>query len=224
MKDPKTKASIRAMKEKAPLYAKHAFWDTQPVPKFLAGQANPMGEIEKKETKDVQATPYALPETFTWCSIDVFNDKELNEVYELLKENYVEDNSGTFRFRYTPQFIKWALSPPNFIKDWIVGMRVKANNKLVGFISGIPVTTSIEGKQIKMAEINFLCVHSKLRTKRMAPVLIKEVTRRINVKGVWQAIYTAGKYIPTPISESNYWYRPINYKKLVDVFFEVRKI
>ena len=36
---------------------------------------------------------------------------------------------------------------------------------------------------MRMAEINFLCVHKKLRAKRLAPVLIKEVTRRINLKG-----------------------------------------
>lgn len=39
---------------------------------------------------------------------------------------------------------------------------------------------------IKTVEINFLCVHKKLRAKRLAPVLIKEVTRRVNKMGVWQ--------------------------------------
>ena len=39
---------------------------------------------------------------------------------------------------------------------------------------------------MKMCEINFLCVHKKLRSKRLAPVLIKEVTRRVNLLDVWQ--------------------------------------
>lgn len=39
---------------------------------------------------------------------------------------------------------------------------------------------------IKTVEINFLCVHKKLRAKRLAPVLIKEITRRVNRMGVWQ--------------------------------------
>lgn len=50
------------------------------------------------------------------------------------------------------------------------------------------------------AEINFLCIHKKLRSKRLAPVLIKEITRRCNIKGIFQAIYTAGIFLPTPIS------------------------
>jgi glycylpeptide N-tetradecanoyltransferase len=41
-------------------------------------------------------------------------------------------------------------------------------------------------QEIKMVEINFLCVHKKLRSKRLAPVLIKEITRRVNLKGIWQ--------------------------------------
>lgn len=37
-----------------------------------------------------------------------------------------------------------------------------------------------------MVEINFLCVHKKLRKHRLAPVLIQEITRRVNVTNVWQ--------------------------------------
>ncbi len=206
------------MKEMAPLYVKHSFWDTQPVPHFIpqAGEAA-QGEIEKREVKDIRTTPYPLPEAMEWAVIDPTNDKELEEVYELLKDNYVEDSAKSFRFRYTAAFLRWALTPPGYVKDWILGLRVKANHKLAGFISGVPAKIVVEGKAINMAEIDFLCVHAKLRTKRVAPVMIKEVTRRINLKQVWQAVYTGGKYIPTPISETFYYFRYINYKKLTDV-------
>lgn len=50
----------------------------------------------------------------------------------------------------------------------------------------------------KLTEINFLCVHKKLRSKRLAPVLIKEITRRSHIEGVFQAVYTAGVVIPRP--------------------------
>ena len=51
-----------------------------------------------------------------------------------------------------------------------------------------------------MVEINFLCVHKKLRSKRVAPVLIREVTRRVNCRGIFQAVYTAGVVLPKPVS------------------------
>ena len=37
------------------------------------------------------------------------------------------------------------------------------------------------------------------RSKRLAPVLIKEITRRVNLTGRWQAVYTAGTYVHTRI-------------------------
>lgn len=72
---------------------------------------------------------------------------------------------------------------------------------------------------IQVSEINYLCVHKKLRSKRLAPVLIKEVTRQCHLKGVFQAIYTAGVVIPTPISICRYYHRSLNIPKLVDTRF-----
>ncbi len=55
-----------------------------------------------------------------------------------------------------------------------------------------------------MVEINFLCVHKKLRSKRVAPVLIREITRRVNLTGIFQAVYTAGVVLPKPVSTCRY--------------------
>ncbi len=78
---------------------------------------------------------------------------------------------------------------------------------------------NINGKVIKVAEINYLCVHKKLRSKRLAPVLIKEITRRVNLRDIWQATYTAGVVFPTPIGQARYWHRSLNPKKLIEIGF-----
>lgn len=70
-----------------------------------------------------------------------------------------------------------------------------------------------------MVEINFLCVHKKLRSKRMAPVLIREITRRVHRNGLFQAVYTAGIVLPKPVSTCTYWHRSLNPKKLIEVKF-----
>lgn len=62
-------------------------------------------------------------------------------------------------------------------------------------------------------------MHKKLRSKRLTPVLIKEVTRRINLTGVFQAVYTVGSYLPTPVTANQYYHRALNTKKLVDTGF-----
>ena len=75
-----------------------------------------------------------------------------------------------------------------------------------------------------MVEINFLCVHKKLRSKRLAPVMIKEITRRVNLCDVWQAAYTAGVVLPKPVSVCRYWHRSLNPKKLIEVGFSTLQV
>jgi len=117
--------------------------------------------------------------------IDLGNEEHLQELYQLLVDHYVEDDDGEFRFDYSTTFLKWALNPPGFYPEWIVGIRDKAKGTLYAFISGIPVHMTIQGKPVLMAEINFLCAHKKLRSLRIAPVLIQEITRRVNLKNIW---------------------------------------
>jgi len=108
---------------------------------------------------------------------------------------------------------------PGYKKEWLVCVRAGPKKKMYGCITGIPIHMMVNGKPVEMAEINFLCVHKNLRAKRLAPVLIKEVTRRVNECNVWQAIYTAGITIPTPFTGATYWHRSLNPKKLVDIHF-----
>ncbi|KAH7962511.1 hypothetical protein HPB52_016614 [Rhipicephalus sanguineus] len=109
--------------------------------------------------------------------------------------------------------------PPGWTADWHCGVRVVKSNKLVGFISAVPATIRIYNHKQRMAEVNFLCVHKKLRSKRVAPVLIREITRRVNRRGIFQAVYTAGVVLPKPIGTCRYWHRSLNPRKLIDVRF-----
>jgi len=91
----------------------------------------------------VQAEEIALPENFEWCTVDLGNDEQATEVYNLLTNHYVEDTEGKFRFDYSIDFLRWALNPPDYIPDWVIGVR--GNGKLNGFISAIPVTMNVKG-------------------------------------------------------------------------------
>ena len=42
---------------------------------------------------------------------------------------------------------------------------------------------NVNGHKLRVAEINFLCVHKKLRSKRLAPLLIKASHTRCRVPG-----------------------------------------
>ena len=44
------------------------------------------------------------------------------------------------RFNYSQQFLQWALQPPGYQEDWVLGVRVSSSGKLVAFITGVPAT------------------------------------------------------------------------------------
>lgn len=213
----------------------YKFWNTQPVPKFKEpnllqttsggeGEAQPEGPILPNEVCKASAKPEPekLVDGFEWCLIDLDDKEELQEFYDLLYNHYVEDTDGSFRFNYSPEFLKWALKPPGYKKEWHIGVRTKSEGKkgkLVASITGIPVTLRVRAQKVNAVEINFLAIHRKLRNKRLAPVLIKEVTRRCYVNGIYQALYTAGTLLPTPISTCRYYHRSLDWEHLYNTGF-----
>jgi len=208
----------------------HEFWDTQPVPKKSDPEPEDEqeGVLEEKSVQDVRQTPYDLPEGLEWISVDASDAAEMQEVYDLLYNHYVEDDDGVFRFDYSQDFLRWAMMPPGFHRDWHVGIRATSpvpgeSGILVALVTGVPVMMAVQTTKGKhhqeMCEINFLCCHQHLRGRRIAPLLIKEITRRVNLLDIWQAVYTAGVELPTPVTSCQYWHRSINPKKLISVGF-----
>lgn len=215
----------------------YKFWNTQPVPKFKEpnllqttsganGEALPEGAIlpDKICKASVKSEPEKLLDGFEWCLVDLDNKDELQELYDLLYNHYVEDTDGSFRFNYSTEFLAWALKPPGWKKEWHIGVRTKPTEegktgKLVAFIAGIPVSLKVRQNVIKASEINFLAIHRRLRGKRLAPVLIKEVTRRCYMNDIYQALYTAGTVLPTPISTCRYFHRSLDWERLYKTGF-----
>jgi len=198
----------------------HAFWDTQPMAQGEQAEL-PEGPIVPNKTKDeIRAEPYNMPPGFEWSTLDVMDPAQRQELYVLLANNYVEDDDALFRFDYSKEFLEWALTPPGYTNDLLLGVRASASQKLVAFISAVPANVRVQStSELDVVEINFLCVHKKLRSKRLAPVLIKEITRRVNQSGVFQAVYTAGVVLPVPVASARYYHRSLNPKKLVNVGF-----
>ena len=214
--------NIQSAAEKAVAKAQgHKFWDTQPVPKMEdTVNEEEEGLVDKVKTVDqVRQMPYNLPKGFKWVTMDVTDSKQVDEIYDLLTKNYVEDDDNMFRFDYSRDFLAWALQPPGYHAEWHVGIRQESNERLLAFITGVPANVRVKTKVMPMTEINFLCVHKKLRSKRLAPVLIKEITRRVNLMNIWQAVYTAGVELPKPVAQCRYYHRSLNPKKLCDVQF-----
>jgi glycylpeptide N-tetradecanoyltransferase len=144
----------------------------------------------------VPSLPCALPAGFEWCTLDLTRDADLQQLHAFLAKHYVSDPSGTMRLVYPAAMLRRALLPPDYHADWHVGVRVARTGKLVGCVTGVPAALRIQGETRRAAEVNFLCVHAKLRARRLAPVLIRELARRITLARCWHAIFTSGQRMP----------------------------
>jgi glycylpeptide N-tetradecanoyltransferase len=90
--------------------ADHAFWKTQPVPSFdeMANKEKfKDGPIKDIKIEEVDQNPSPMYPGFEWVTMDLEEEKQLEEVYELLTNHYVEDKDATFRFNYSPSFLNW---------------------------------------------------------------------------------------------------------------------
>ncbi|SCU92470.1 LANO_0E01024g1_1 [Lachancea nothofagi CBS 11611] len=200
-------------------FEEYRFWKTQPVSRF-DDKVDNEGPINTSQTpEDIPDQPLPLLDEFEWCTVDLTDSGQLDDVFVLLNENYVEDQDATFRFNYSREFFNWSLKGPGWRKDWHVGVRTRQSGRLVAFISAVPATLRVRNRIVKSVEINFLCIHKKLRAKRLTPILIKEVTRRVNKQNIWQALYTAGVVLPSPTATCRYAHRPLNWSKLYEVGF-----
>ena len=178
------------------------------------------GPIKSIDPDKVPKEPRKLMEGFEWVTMNLEDEKELQEVHELLVGHYVEDNEAMFRLEYSASFLNWALKSPGWRKEWHIGVRATTKTrKLLAFISAVPMTLRVRSKVLNSSEVNFLCIHKQLRSKRLAPVLIEEITRRCYQVGVFQAIYTAGTVLPKPVSSCRYFHRPLDWLKLYEVGF-----
>ena len=217
--------NIKPKHSKSEIKESYPFWETQPVLQFNKESEVKFGEIWKDhKVEELPKEPYALPEEgLEWKDVDMTKQNEIDKLYEFLKNNYVEDEDHMFRFDYSKDFLKWHLTSPNYCTDWLISIvqldTKKNKKKMVGFIAGIPIKVCIHGYDIELAEVDFLCVKKEFRNKRLAPLLIKEVSRRIHLRDKWWAVYTSGTMLPKPFAETTYYHRNLNVKKLVDVHF-----
>jgi glycylpeptide N-tetradecanoyltransferase len=168
----------------------HEFWDTQP---------QGCGDV-----KVLQASEGAteLPDGYEWSTC------QTHELKNLLSAHYLSDETSTME--YSKEFIEWILHGDPY---WNVALR--KGGKLTGFIAGRPTNIMCDEKRVSAVEITFLCVSKRLRDKRLAPLLIREVTRRAVLRGIHQAIYTAEHELPSPLASTYYWHRLLNVPNLI---------
>lgn len=83
----------------------------------------------------------------------------------------------------------------------------------------LPITVRCNSDIRSIVAVDFLSIHKNLRNHNLAPILIQEITRRVHLKGIFQAVYTAGRLLTEPLVKCFYHHRLLNYEKLVAIKF-----
>lgn len=104
------------------------------------------GPIKKVSPSAILSDPISLPEGLEWTVVNIFDDLILMNVYELLRDHYVEDVDEMFRFHYQPDFLKWAMRVPDAHPDWYLGVKRSSSENLVAFIAASPVHLCVKNK------------------------------------------------------------------------------
>lgn len=166
-----------------------------------------------------------LPKGFTWCEPC---DLQIERVQAFLSDHYVASNVAAsdqghnirYTLQYSKEILKWYLCR----NACLVGIETTENRKIVGFISAVPTLVDTSKRLSTIAEVNFLCVHHRLRGKRLAAVLIKELLRcvLISCNQIRQAIFTGdvSHSLPLkPLVETRFFHRPLDVDHLIDCNF-----
>jgi len=125
-------------------------------------------------------------------------------------------NNNIFIPQYSSNFLQWALISVNLC----ISIKVRENDKIVGFIAAKIIENQVNKDKIQIAEINLLCVHPKLRGKQMTNTLIKELTRLINLYGYNdKAMYISEHSLPNLFAKSRLFHRALNIDNLLKVSF-----
>lgn len=132
---------------------------------------------------------------------------QLDEIHDFLLDHYVGDES--FGLAYTRSVLKF------WLQDAIKVAIRDTDGKLIGFVTAGICPVVLDSQPINSGCVDFLCVHSAHRGARLAPILITEVCRRLNLQGVYQAIYTVAKPIPGKFSMAAFFHRPLQPDNLI---------
>lgn len=184
----------------------HKFWSKEPLGKNQAEIA----DAALKKNNDLVTF-----DGLEMRSVELLT--ELPAVSTLLMDHYVEDAKSQFSLQYSAEFLRWQLGSPSVYPEWNLGLF--DGSELVGFISAAAINIKIKEEHPKTAVVNFLCIHKEYRKRRLAPALIKEITKRVNEKGIYTALFTSGDKLPYIFTRSRYYHRILKEEGLVESGF-----
>jgi ribosomal protein S18 acetylase RimI-like enzyme len=147
-------------------------------------------------------------ERLEWRPID--NGAVRGQVRKLLHSSYVATPNDELRLEYSATALLWMLCAPGAREDLRIGVGIKGEEELIGFVCAVPGDFLLRGERHVAVEVSLLCVDRHWRGCGLAPVLLKELRRRASLAGVKLAIYTTAEpKLLAPLVRAHSFHRPL---------------
>ncbi|AFP65286.1 N-myristoyltransferase (nucleomorph) [Chroomonas mesostigmatica CCMP1168] len=169
--------------------------------------------------RNISIRPFFFPFEVCFSDLDLKNVKRVHLFFRFLEKNYIEDNDCYFRFNYIHEFLTFALMVPGWSSIFNLEMKFVRSKKILGSITSFPKLIIYNNYFIYSAEINFLCFLKKIRNKRCVSSFIGEITRRLNLNGISQAMFTTAICFSKSFLTRRFYHYSINPQKLFNLEF-----
>ena len=149
--------------------------------------------------------------------VHVLSLKNIDEIYELLKNCY---NHGNTKNIYPKDSISFFLSSST--RSFLFGIRKKHDNQLIAFICGVLRNVCfLEKSMPNVVEVNFLCIHPEHRNKYLTNILINLLWNSFSPFANAAVFYTTST-LPSSFSSIQLFACPINIDILISAqYFEL---
>ena len=164
----------------------------------------------------VLSTSASRPEFEFWSASRI-----ARELPPLIEAAYVATDDDELRLDPPPGMLRWMLSPPGMRDELQVGIGVRGEAQLIGFVAAVPSALRLRGERHQAAvEVSLLCLRRQWRGQGLTRVLLEELRRRCDAAGVQLAVYTASRPRRVrPLLRAACFHRPLLAKALLESAF-----
>jgi hypothetical protein len=188
----------------------YKFWSLQPVPNI--DEVIGLSKIVDNNFSPMSTN--VTPKPYNWKVFDINHFGENIVTFYNKHYNNQYDRENKLNQVFTVEYLRWLLGN----NGHIFGISTD-NNVIGGLVCVLKNNIQVYEKEQSAVEICHMCLHKNLRKKGLTEVMFKELMHRNLSPDTKIGYFSTTHYVPQPISKSSYYFRPMNFKKLVDSKF-----
>ena len=231
---------------KAIFRIKYPFWSIQPVFHYhnLYYWLAPPGIISSKMPKKHKTY---FDNSIVFKEEEQLTNNEKNNMIDLLQQHYLRTND----VNYVPSKEVTFSYLQNLCYSSLIGLKYDTtlikniqHEKLIGIITGRPISCYLDNQEMVVNYVDYLCVHKKYRKKQIAPKLIhsyyvKQRNLQPNCVFLFKRESSKTAYVPLtsylsygfdltyrkkPVKKYAFRFQVEHLREIYDIFYQIKKV